>query len=161
MTIYQSKHVAQILPCVIKTFMLTYKSVLQYIFKHFMMSSLKLIYCKSKNLFSAFATLRKVTITFVMSVRPSVRLSAQSNSAPTGRIFSKFTFEYSSKNCTDCFKCLSDQTGITVTLNEDQYTIFYRIWLNSSWNEKVFRQQLQKKPKHILFKTFFQKSYRL
>ena len=38
----------------------------------------------------AFVKLRKVTISFVMSVRPSVRLSAWYNSAPTGRIFMKF-----------------------------------------------------------------------
>jgi hypothetical protein len=30
------------------------------------------------------------SISFVMSVRPPVRLSAQNNSAPTGRIFMKF-----------------------------------------------------------------------
>jgi len=38
----------------------------------------------------AFAKLRKATISFVMSVCPSVRLSAWSNSAPTGGIFMKF-----------------------------------------------------------------------
>jgi len=38
----------------------------------------------------AFAKLRKATIIFVMSVCPSVRLSAWNNSAPTGRIFIKF-----------------------------------------------------------------------
>jgi hypothetical protein len=34
--------------------------------------------------------LRKATISFVMSVCPSVRLSAWNNSAATGRIFMKF-----------------------------------------------------------------------
>ena len=39
----------------------------------------------------AFAKLRKVTFSFVMSVCPSVRpLSAYMNSAPTGRIIIKF-----------------------------------------------------------------------
>jgi hypothetical protein len=38
------------------------------------------------------AKLRKATISFVMSVRPSVLLSAWNNLAPTGRIFMKFGF---------------------------------------------------------------------
>ena len=42
MTTYQSKHVAYILPCVIKTVVLTYKLALQYVFKHFVMSSFRL-----------------------------------------------------------------------------------------------------------------------
>jgi hypothetical protein len=33
--------------------------------------------------------LRKATINFAMSVRPSVRPSAQNNSAPTGQILMK------------------------------------------------------------------------
>ena len=37
----------------------------------------------------AFAKFRKATISFVMSVRPSVRLSASNNSTPTERIFIK------------------------------------------------------------------------
>ena len=41
----------------------------------------------------AVAKLRKATISFVMSVRPSVRLSSWNNSAPTGRIFMKFDIE--------------------------------------------------------------------
>ena len=45
MTIYQSKHVAYILPCVIKTVVLTYKLVLQFVSKHFMMSSFKHCIC--------------------------------------------------------------------------------------------------------------------
>ena len=38
----------------------------------------------------AFAKFRKATISFVMSVRPSVILSTWINSAPTGRILMKF-----------------------------------------------------------------------
>ena len=38
----------------------------------------------------AFAKLRKATISFVMSVRPSVCLYAWNNRAPTGRILMKF-----------------------------------------------------------------------
>ena len=39
---------------------------------------------------SAFAKLPKATVSFVISVRPSVRPSAWSNSPPTGRILMKF-----------------------------------------------------------------------
>ena len=38
----------------------------------------------------AFSKLQKVTISFVISVRPSVRLSARNISAPTGRILIQF-----------------------------------------------------------------------
>jgi hypothetical protein len=38
----------------------------------------------------SFAKLRKATISFVMSIRPSDRQSAWDDSAPTGRIFMKF-----------------------------------------------------------------------
>ena len=38
----------------------------------------------------AFAKLRKTTVNFVLSVRPSVRPPAWNNSAPTGRIFMEF-----------------------------------------------------------------------
>jgi hypothetical protein len=38
----------------------------------------------------AFAKLRKATISFVMSIRLSVHTSVWNNSAPTGRIFTKF-----------------------------------------------------------------------
>jgi hypothetical protein len=38
----------------------------------------------------AFAKFRKVTISFVMSVRPSIRLSAWNNSAPITWIFMIF-----------------------------------------------------------------------
>ena len=47
--------------------------------------------CSAKSiLLGAFAKLLKATISFVMSVCPSVRLSAWYNSAPIGRIFTKF-----------------------------------------------------------------------
>jgi hypothetical protein len=41
-------------------------------------------------LLGAFAKLRKAAVSFVMSVCPSVRMSAWINSAPTGRMFVKF-----------------------------------------------------------------------
>jgi hypothetical protein len=40
----------------------------------------------------AFAKLRKAMVTVVISVRPSVRLSAWVNSAPIGRIFIKMLY---------------------------------------------------------------------
>jgi len=42
----------------------------------------------------AFIKLRKATISFVMSVCPSVRPSAWKHPAPTERIFVKFVFLY-------------------------------------------------------------------
>ena len=44
----------------------------------------------------AFAKFRKATISFVMSVCPSVYLSAWNNSAPTGQIFIEFDTYFSS-----------------------------------------------------------------
>jgi len=41
-------------------------------------------------IFGAFAIMQKATVSFVMSVCLSGRLSAWKNSAPTGRIFIKF-----------------------------------------------------------------------
>jgi hypothetical protein len=50
------------------------------------------VICKATILhfLGAFAKLRKTTIRFVMSVRPSVRLSVWNNSAATGPILMKF-----------------------------------------------------------------------
>jgi len=45
---------------------------------------------KSCSILGSFAKLRKATISFVIYVRLSVRPSAWNNSAPTGRIFTKF-----------------------------------------------------------------------
>jgi hypothetical protein len=60
-------------------------------------------------LLGAFAKLRKATISFVMSFRLSprlyVRLSAWNNSAPTGRIFMKFVISVS-KICPENPSCI-------------------------------------------------------
>jgi len=45
--------------------------------------------CLVLPILGAFAVLRKATISFVMSVSPSVRKSVRNNSAPTGPIFMK------------------------------------------------------------------------
>jgi hypothetical protein len=49
------------------------------------------VLCETTAFLDAFEKLRKATISFVGSVRPSVRSSAwNNNSDPTGRIFVKF-----------------------------------------------------------------------
>jgi len=53
--------------------------------------------CTITQFLAAFAKLRKATVSFVMSLRPSVYLSAWNHWAPTGRTFIKLIFDYSSK----------------------------------------------------------------
>jgi len=48
------------------------------------------IMVKCKMLIGAFVQFRKATVSFVMSVRPSVRPSSWNTSVPTGRIYLKF-----------------------------------------------------------------------
>jgi hypothetical protein len=55
--------------------------------------------CLHSPLLCAFAKLRKTTNSFVMSVRPSFRPSAWSNSAATGQIFVNLIFKYFLKIC--------------------------------------------------------------
>jgi len=57
---------------------------------NFRLLALNLYVVYNSRFVGAIAKLRKVTICFVLSVRPSVCPSAWSNSAPTGRIFMKF-----------------------------------------------------------------------
>ena len=66
----------------------------------------------------AFAKLRKATISFVMSVRPS----AWNDSAPTGRIFMKFDIWGFFENLSWKFKFHYHLTVITATVHEDRYT---------------------------------------
>jgi hypothetical protein len=56
-----------------------------------------IVTCRS--VLGAFEKLRKVSISFVMSVRPSFRLSAWNNSDPTGQIFTKFVIWVFFENC--------------------------------------------------------------
>ena len=71
-------------------------------------------------LVGAFAELRKATVSFVMTVWPSVRPSAWNNSAPPWQIFMKLAiwvfFEYLSRK----FEFLWSPTRIAGTLHEDQ-----------------------------------------
>jgi len=66
----------------------------------------------------AFAKLRKTTISFVISVRPSTR----NNSVPTGQIFMKFYTWTLLENLSRKFKFHSNPTWIKDTLHEEQYT---------------------------------------
>ena len=61
--------------------------------------------CNLGNFVSAFAKLRRGTISFIMSVCLSVRPSARNNSAPTGRIFMKFDIWGFFENLSRKFKC--------------------------------------------------------
>jgi len=65
--------------------------------------------------FRRFHKLREVTIIFVMSVRPSAW-----NSAPSGRIFTKFDMVVFWENMSRKFKFHLNLTRITGTLHEDQ-----------------------------------------
>jgi len=68
----------------------------------------------------AFAKLQKATISFVMSVRPSL----WNNSASTGQYFIKFHVSVFFSNLWKKFKFYSNLTKITSTLRED----FGRLW---------------------------------
>jgi len=67
--------------------------------------------------------LRKATVSFVMSVCLSVRLSALKTSSPNGQNFMKFDIQYISKISREIqVRLKSDKcAGI---LHEDQYTFF-------------------------------------
>ena len=68
----------------------------------------------------AFAKLRKATISFVMSVRPSVRHSACNNTASGGRIFIKLVFGNIWKICranTSSFTLWYEKQGIYMNTN--------------------------------------------
>ena len=56
------------------------------------------------SLLGALAKLLKSTVSFVMSVRLSVKLSAWDNSAPTGRISMKFDIRLFFENLSTKFK---------------------------------------------------------
>ena len=92
----------------------------------------------------AFAKLRKVTTSFIMSVRPS----AWNNSSLTGRIFMKF-------DISGFFENLSRkiQASLKSNNNNRYFTwrpiyIFDHISLSSYYNEKCFTQKLYRKSKH-------------
>jgi hypothetical protein len=66
-----------------------------------------------------------------------------------------FTFEYCSKICPENSSVIKILTRIIDTLHENHYT-FMIILLNSSSNEKYFREQLLRKSKHTFYvQSFF------
>jgi len=69
-----------------------------------------------------FTILWKMTISFIVSVCPSVRPSVWNNSAPTRWIFIKFNTWLFFKNLCRKFKFHKNLTRITGTLHGDQYT---------------------------------------
>ena len=66
--------------------------------------------------------MRKATVSFVMSVRPSVSLSACNNSAPIGRILMKLDIRAFFENLSRIFKFRYNPTKIKGTLREDVST---------------------------------------
>ena len=72
-----------------------------------------------KSFLGLFAKLRKATVSFVTSIRPS----AKKKSAPTTRIFKKFDISVFLENLLRNFKVRYNLTRITGTLHDDQYTV--------------------------------------
>ena len=66
--------------------------------------------------------MRKATVSDVVFVCPSVRLSALDNSASTERIFTKIYVRAFFENPTSQFTFHENLTSMTDTVHEDQYT---------------------------------------
>ena len=100
-----------------------------------------------------FAKFWKPTISCVMSLR----LSAWNNFAPTGRIFMKFVIWVFFINLSRNFKFHWNLTRIMGTLYEDlrMYICGSRL-LNSSKNEKRFRQNCREKTQMLCSAMFSQ-----
>jgi hypothetical protein len=83
------------------------------------------------------------------------RLSAWNNSSPTGRIFIKLdilSFRKSAEKIKFALKSEKNKRHFTWR----RFYIYDNILLNSFWNEKYFRQNVWRQPKHtLLFKKFF------
>jgi hypothetical protein len=75
---------------------------------------------------AAFAKLRKVTMSYVMSACLSVCPSAWNILAPTGRSFVKFDARVFSENPSRKFKLLYSLTRITVIVRKELGTFLYR-----------------------------------
>jgi len=69
----------------------------------------------------AIAKLWKAAISFVVSVRHSVRLFARHNTCPTVQIFIKFGIWVFFEHLSRKLKCHLNHTRITGTLHEEQY----------------------------------------
>jgi hypothetical protein len=84
----------------------------------------------------AFENLRKATLSFVMSVCPS----AWNNSAPTGRIFVKFSIWVFLENSSGKFKFRQNQSRIIGTLGEELYTSRWLILRLSNFSDRSCRE---------------------
>jgi hypothetical protein len=107
---------------------------------------------------NVFAKLRKPPINFVVSVRPSVRLSPRNNSAPTGRIFVKF-------DIWSFFRNYGRTNSSFIKIWQNNGYISWRpmysydsMWTICSYSGKCFRRNQNIK---LAFKIFFRKSWRL
>ena len=78
----------------------------------------------------------QMTIGFIVSVHSSTHLSVWNNLAPTGWVFIKFDIWVFSKNLSRKFMFRYNQTIITGTLREHQYTFFIisHLFLLRMWN---------------------------
>jgi hypothetical protein len=122
-----------------------------------------LMHSKFEKILGAFAKLRIVSITFVMSVYPSVRptvfLTVWNNSAPTGLIFINFDillfFEHFSKN------------NVLLILHGDQQT-FYSHLAQFFFESENFRTKFVGKLKNLFYiqnrffenRTFYEKTWK-
>ena len=120
--------------------------------------AVKLQYCSSEHLLGTFAKFRKATVSFVMSIwSPSDRSSVRppgTNCLPLDGFWWNLIFElfrYSFEKIQVSLK--SDKKNRYFTSRHVH--IYDNISQNSSWNEKYFRQNLWKKPKHILCSIIF------
>jgi hypothetical protein len=119
---------------------------------------IQLILCSyvhlSWSLLGAFATLRKETISFFMSVCPS---AAWNNSAPTGRIFTRFDIWVFSKK----LKFRWNLTRVTGTLHEELRKCLISGWIRLT-TRKASDKSCRQNQTHIFCSiTFIRKSCRL
>jgi len=107
-----------------------------------------------KDFLGAFAKLRKATISFVMSVRPSAR----NNSPPTGRIFLKFDTRLFFEN-PRIIKFGHEYRVFYIRKKYIFFTYFAELFLK--WD--LFVDEILEKNKTLFVsgKTFFRKSWRL
>ena len=111
----------------------------------------------------ALAKLQKATISFVMSLRPSVCPSVWNNWAPTGRIFMKFCILiYISLNLSRKFKLDQNRTRITGPLREALCTLMITarsiLLRMKNISDKI---GTERQNTHFMFNTFFPAIYEI
>ena len=103
----------------------------------------------------AFAKFRIDTISIVMSVRPSVHLSAWSNSVPTEQSSLKFYIWVFFENLSRKFTFHYDLTKMTVILHIDQYTLLIISRLVLHTIRSVSNKTVEKIKTHVLCSVNF------